>query len=80
MQTVVTERGQISIPSEIRKRYKLIPNTSVEWLETPEGIFLIPVPKDTIKAFRGSGKGQNMSQLLLEERFKERTNERKKEK
>lgn len=76
MQTVVTERGQISIPSPLRKKFHLVPGTGVEWLEVPEGIFLMPVPKDPIKAFRGSGKGKGSTRLLLEERRKDRDRER----
>jgi AbrB family looped-hinge helix DNA binding protein len=72
MYTVVTERGQISIPAEIRRRFHLVPRTKVEWLETEEGIFILPVPEDPIRAFRGSGKGKGSTRFLLEERRKER--------
>lgn len=76
MQTVVTERGQISIPAELRKKFHLIPGTGVEWLETPEGIFLMPVPKDPIKAFRGSGKSKGLMKILLESRREDRMREK----
>ena len=74
MQTMVTERGQISIPASLRKKFHLTPGTGVEWMETTEGIFLMPVAKDPIKAFRGAGKGS--TQLLLEERKRDRERER----
>lgn len=70
MQTTVTERGQISIPAALRKSLHLTPGTVVEWIETTEGIFLIPVPKDPIKAFRGKSKG--LLKSLLEYRNEER--------
>ena len=78
MQTIVTERGQISIPSALRKRFHLEPGTGVEWLETREGIFLLPVPKDPIAAFRG--KGKTSTKHLLEERKRERAKENEREK
>jgi AbrB family looped-hinge helix DNA binding protein len=30
--TTVTERGQISVPAEIRKRLKLVPGTRLRWV------------------------------------------------
>ena len=76
MQTVVTERGQVSIPSPLRKKFHLIPGTGVEWLEMSGGIFLMPVPRDPIAVFRGSGRGRGSTQQLLEERRKERVREK----
>lgn len=70
MQTVITERGQVSIPSDLRRKFHLTPGTGVEWIETKEGIFLIPVPKDPIAAFRGKTKG--LTAILTEDRKKER--------
>ena len=74
MQTLVTERGQISIPSALRRKFHLTPGTGVEWLETPEGIFLLPVPKDPISAFRGTSKG--FTDLLLQNRRRDRAKEK----
>jgi AbrB family looped-hinge helix DNA binding protein len=74
MQTVVTERGQISIPVSLRKKFQLTPGTGVEWMETPEGIFLLPVPKDPIRAFRGKSKG--LMKVLKENRLKDRREEK----
>ena len=70
MQTVVTERGQISIPSELRRKFKLLPGTGVEWLETPEGIYLLPVPEDPVAGFRGRSRGlaKTLATLRREER------------
>ena len=78
MQTTVTERGQISIPAAIRKHYHLKPGMGIEWLVTDEGIYLLPVPKDPIAAFRGSSKG--LLKALLEDRRKDREKEREQEK
>lgn len=78
MQTMVTERGQISIPASLRKRFHLTPGTNVEWMETEKGILILPVPKDPIQAFRGSGKTQSLNKVLLQERRKDKEKENKK--
>lgn len=39
----VTEKGTVSIPSEIRKKYRLQKGAKVEFLDTREGILMIPV-------------------------------------
>lgn len=76
MQTTITERGQISIPSTLRKKYHLKPGMGMMWIERDEGIFLMPVPLDPIQSFRGQSKGE--VDLLLKERKKDRAREKKK--
>lgn len=78
MQTTVTERGQISIPASIRKKLHLQPGMGVEWIVRDEGIFLMPVPKDPIKAFRGSGGGGLSTKVLLEQRALDKKMDEKK--
>lgn len=46
--TVLTERGQISIPAAIRKKAKLVPGQRLIWHQTGNGTFsvtLAAVPK-----------------------------------
>ncbi|QQR79570.1 MAG: AbrB/MazE/SpoVT family DNA-binding domain-containing protein [Deltaproteobacteria bacterium] len=68
--TTVSERGQVSIPSEIRQHYHIKPNSKIAWLETPEGIFIMPIPEDPIESFRGKSKG--LFKVLMEDRAEER--------
>ena len=75
MKATVTTRGQVSIPSKIRKQFKIEPESKIEWLIEGNTIKVIPLPKDPIAAFKGRGKGiYSVSRLL-----KERKEERKKE-
>ena len=76
MHTTVTERGQISIPAALRKKFNLTPGTGIEWMETAEGIFLLPVPKDPIANFRGKSKGKGLLKELLKDRRKDRRKDR----
>ncbi|HLD41330.1 MAG TPA: AbrB/MazE/SpoVT family DNA-binding domain-containing protein [Candidatus Omnitrophota bacterium] len=80
MVTTITVRGQTSVPSLIRRKYNLRPHTKIEWLETPRGITVIPVPEDVLKTFRGMFKGSGITRELLKERAKERERERRRDK
>ena len=39
----ITERGTVSIPSEIRSKYGLRKGAKVEFIDTQEGIVIVPV-------------------------------------
>lgn len=67
MQTTLTERGQISIPAEIRKKYQLKPGMGILWIEHGNGIFLMPVPEDPIAAFQKQPQ-KGATDLLLKSR------------
>ena len=46
--TIVTDRGQVSIPTEIRKRMNLVSGTRVVWTLEPDGTCVVssaPRPK-----------------------------------
>ena len=71
MRTKVTKRGQVSVPSEVRKQLSIGPNTTLEWTIEGNAVRVFPIPSDPINAFRGSGpKGQ--VQRLLRERQRDR--------
>ena len=39
----ITEKGTVTIPAEIRKKYKLRKSSRIEFVETSEGVLLVPV-------------------------------------
>jgi AbrB family looped-hinge helix DNA binding protein len=60
MRTKVTKRGQVSVPSEVRKKLKIRANTTLEWAIEGESfryqptrsmLSEAPVPKDRFSAF-----------------------------
>ncbi len=75
MKAKVTSRGQVSIPSEIRKKFNIEPESSVDLIVEGNVIMVVPLPKDPVAAFRGRGSGKYPTQQLIKERRVERQTE-----
>ena len=74
MRTKITKRGQVSVPSKVRKKLGIGPDTTLEWTIDGNAARVFPIPADPIKAFRGFGpKGQ--VQRLLKDRQRDRIRE-----
>lgn len=43
MRTKMTKRGQVSVPSEVRKKLKIGPNTTLEWVVEGNTVRVIPL-------------------------------------
>jgi AbrB family looped-hinge helix DNA binding protein len=79
MKAKVTTRGQVSIPAEIRKRFNIESDSRVEWVVEGNVIKVIPLPKDTIAAFKGRGTRKYSSERLIKDRRGERRKETEKD-
>lgn len=44
MSYTVTCKGTVTIPAEFRRKYRIKEGTKIEFIETEQGILLIPVP------------------------------------
>ncbi len=75
MQTSVTKRGQTVIPAPIRKRYQINEGDSLIWIDDGETIWVIPVAQDPIRALRGSGRGEPLTERLSAHRQADRVRE-----
>jgi AbrB family looped-hinge helix DNA binding protein len=71
MRTKMTKRGQVSVPSAVRKQLQIGPNSTLEWVVEENTARVIPLPADPLKAFRGSGK-KGMVKRLLKDRARDR--------
>jgi AbrB family looped-hinge helix DNA binding protein len=74
MRTKVSKRGQISVPSQVRKQLAIGPDSTLEWVIEGDTARVIPIPADPIAAFRGSGK-KGLTGRLLKERRRDRQRE-----
>lgn len=79
MTVTVSVRGQMVIPSQIRKKHHIQPQTKIELLDKGNEIVIIPLPKDTLQQARGILKGV-VAADLLEFRRQEKRLEGKKSK
>lgn len=72
----VSTRGQLVIPYKLRKKYDIKPYTLVKWIDTGEGLMLIPYNNanniiDPVTSSRGMLKGTKVSTRSLLEAKKE---------
>jgi AbrB family looped-hinge helix DNA binding protein len=77
--TAVNARGQVTIPSELRKRLEIKPGTRVTWFEEKGRLMLAPMTTRRIKEIRGFLKPKPGESSAFEESLKERARERRRE-
>lgn len=76
MTSFVSSRGQLVIPSKLRRKYKIKAHSKIEWLDTGKGLALIPIPDDVITSSRGILKKVS-TRTLLQAREEDKQRERK---
>lgn len=71
--SIVTSKGQIVIPSKLRRRYGIKKGTRICFIAKPEEIVLRPVTDEYIEKMAGVlGTGGKALKLLLKEKERER--------
>jgi AbrB family looped-hinge helix DNA binding protein len=71
--STVTTKGQLVIPSKLRRKYAIREGTQVAFLEEENRLVLQPLTPEFIRSLRGSLKGEPSAlHLLLEDRKRER--------
>ena len=76
METYASVKGQIVIPSKLRRKYGIKAGTRIEVWDDGSRIVLQPITREFIHRLRGVMKGSGALQILKEERRKEREHER----
>jgi AbrB family looped-hinge helix DNA binding protein len=75
METYATVKGQIVIPAELRRKYRIKAGTKINVIDTGEAILLKPVTEESLKRLQGKLKGKGVLKSLLEERQKDAQSE-----
>jgi AbrB family looped-hinge helix DNA binding protein len=71
METYATVKGQIVIPAELRRKYRIKAGTKINVIDTGEAILLKPVTEESLKQLQGRLKGKGVLKSLLEARLKD---------
>lgn len=75
----VSPKGQIVIPSSLRKKYNITPGNKVEVIEVDNEIVIIPVERNPIKTARGFLKFDRSAKEIIGE-IKQELKKKKEEK
>jgi AbrB family looped-hinge helix DNA binding protein len=71
--STVTTKGQLVIPSKLRRKYSIKKGTQVAFLEQENRLVLQPLTAEFIRSLRGSLSGEPSAlKALLENRKRER--------
>ncbi len=72
----VTSKGQLVVPSRLRRKYGIKPGTKICFIERDSEIVFQPVTRDYIRSMCGMLKSESSA---TEELLKERTREKERE-
>ena len=78
--TLISSKGQVVIPAELRERFGLEKGTPATWTEEQGRLVLTPITKQRLREIRGFLKPAPGEPSMFEELFAERQRERKREK
>lgn len=71
--STVTTKGQLVIPSKLRRKFGIRKGTQVAFVEEEQRLVLQPLTPEYVHSLRGSLKGDGAAlKLLLEERKRDR--------
>lgn len=73
----VTSKGQLVVPSALRRRYGIKPGTRINFVEENGKIIFQPVTRDYIRTFRGRFKLEPNERPATQELSEERDADRK---
>lgn len=75
MDTHLSVKGQVVIPAELRRKYRLGPGTLLRVEDTGEGILLKPVTEQSVYDLEGILKGAGGLKILRDERAQDASGE-----
>ncbi len=74
METIATKKGQIVIPSRLRKDFEIKEGTRIQIEADKQGhrIILKPITREYINSLRGKFRGKGLLKALMAEKKRER--------
>ncbi len=74
METTMTSKGQIVIPSRLRRKYEMAEGTRIEFIEDEKSgsLILRPITPKYVRSLRGILKGNAGMKALKEDRQQEK--------
>jgi AbrB family looped-hinge helix DNA binding protein len=72
METFATVKGQIVIPSSLRKKFGIKEGTRIQIQADEHHIILTPITREYVHSLRGKYKGKGLMKALMAEKKKER--------
>ena len=72
METTATSKGQIVIPSSIRRRLGIKEGTLIKIEEKGNEIILKPITREYVHSLRGKLRGKGLMKALMAEKKRER--------
>jgi AbrB family looped-hinge helix DNA binding protein len=78
--TVISSKGQVVIPAELREQFGLKKGTRATWSEEKGRLVLTPMTERLLDEIQGFLKPRPGESSMFDELFKERERERKREK
>jgi AbrB family looped-hinge helix DNA binding protein len=78
--TVISSKGQVVIPAELREQFGLSKGTLATWSEEPGRLVLTPMTERQLDQIMGFLKPKPGELSMFEESFAERERERRREK
>jgi AbrB family looped-hinge helix DNA binding protein len=75
----VTSKGQLVVPSRIRRRFGIKPGTRINFVEEGERIIFQPVTREYIDSFCGVFKQKPGEKTVVKELLEDRRAEKEKE-
>lgn len=75
----VTSKGQLVVPSDLRRRFGIKPGTRINFVEEGERIIFQPVTGEYISSFRGIFKLKPGENSVVQELLDERRDDKEKE-
>jgi len=72
METTVTSKGQIVIPSSVRRRLGIKEGTRIKIEESGNEIILKPITREYVHSLRGKFRGKGLLKALMAEKKREK--------